>query len=156
MTRCRSTGDTRASIVDAKKVLRLDFPRSLVTEYWLEPFPGARPVVPLLLVLCPYDAFGRPLGGTQLHGALISVADAPGRKYLFRGRRKTKADSIPFVIERDRASSVACREFGPEADQPKSMRAHDLRWSPSPASTYKDEIPNLIRAHKSAPSIKGF
>src|SRR5262249_57569094 len=126
MRGCGSTGDARGSILaispvtwlveGSQKVLRLDFPRSLVTEYWLEPFPGARPVVPLLLVLCPYDAFGRPLGGTQLHGALISVADAPGRKYLFRGRRKTKADSIPFVIERDRASSVACREFGPEAD----------------------------------------
>src|SRR5262245_43388473 len=128
-------------------MLRLDFARSAVTEYWLEPFPGARPIVPLLLILRPYDAFCRALGSAQLHGTLIAFADASGRKDIFRGWHEPAPDVVPCLIESDRTRRIGYRQISAESDEPESMRAHDLCWPPSPAPTYKNQVPDFVRAH---------
>src|SRR6185312_3483312 len=62
--------------VDAEEVLGLDGAGIAVTESRFQPFPGARPLVALLLFAGPDGVLGGALGLAQLHRPLIGAADA--------------------------------------------------------------------------------
>ena len=137
-------GDLGSQIL---QYLGLDRFRVAIPEHRVNPSPGPGPVVALLLLLGPHDAFGLALLGADFKHPLVTVADAARRVGLFTGWRGAAADLVPIVVECDRAGPVGRCKVASEVCKLEAQRPHGFRRTPPPAPADEHQVADLVRPH---------